>query len=250
MMNDILTQNRTSWDAMADSWFGSTALPTYGVLCPTEDELKLLPDLRGKRVLELGCGSGHSLRWCAEKGAAELWGVDLSARQLENARRQLAERGIEARLISAPMEAPGDLPKDYFDVVLSIYVIGWTTSLEDTLRHVSHSLRMGGVFIFSWDHPLMHCVDAAENQLVFSGQYVRDERFSYVQRGQPVTVQNRRISTYVNALADAGFAVERMIEETDAETLSRPAAFSSSYYAPFRAARMPLSFVIKARKMR
>ena len=79
---------------------------------------------------------------------------------------------------------------------------------------------------------------------------MRDEPFSYVQRGQPVTIQHRRMSTYVNTLADAGFAVERMIEETDAETLSQSAAFSSAYYAPFRAARMPLSFIIKARKIR
>ena len=163
-MSDILSQNRASWDAMADSWFGATALPAYGVLCPTEDELRLFPDLHGKRVLELGCGSGHSLRWCAEHGAAELWGVDLSARQLENARRQLAEQGVEAHLINAPMEAPGNLPQDYFDVVCSIYAIGWTTSLTDTLRHVSHSLRIGGVFIFSWDHPLMPCVEATENR--------------------------------------------------------------------------------------
>lgn len=249
-MREIIEQNQASWDAMADSWFGSTALPTYGVLCPTEDELHLMPDLRGRRVLELGCGSGQSLRWCAEHGAAELWGVDLSARQLENARRQLAERGIEARLINAPMEAPGDLPQDYFDVACSIYAIGWTTSLPDTLRHISHSLKMGGVFIFSWDHPLMHCLDTVDDRLIFAGQYVRDESFSYVQRGQPVTVQNRRMSTYINALADAGFAVERLIEETDGETLSHPAEFSPAYYAPFRAGRLPLSFIVKARKIR
>ena len=249
-MSDTLAQNRASWDAMADSWFGSTALPTYGVLCPTEDELRLMPDLHGKRVLELGCGSGHSLKWCAEHGAAELWGVDLSARQIENARRQLAERDISACLINAPMEAPGDLPRDYFDVVYSIYAIGWTTSLTDTLRQVSHSLKMGGVLIFSWDHPLMRCVDAADDRLVFTGQYVRDESFSYVQRGQPVTVQHRRMSTYINALADAGFAVERLIEETDAETFSRPAAFSAAYFAPYKATRLPLSFIIKARKIR
>lgn len=41
MVKDVLSQNKLSWDAMADSWFGTTALPTYGCLVPTEDELML-----------------------------------------------------------------------------------------------------------------------------------------------------------------------------------------------------------------
>ena len=43
-MNDILTQDKESWNAIADSFFGITALPNYGCLCPTEDELHLFPE--------------------------------------------------------------------------------------------------------------------------------------------------------------------------------------------------------------
>ena len=59
-MNDILNQNKSSWDAIADSFFGVTALPTYGCLCPTEDESHLFPQLQGEKVLDIGCGSGHT----------------------------------------------------------------------------------------------------------------------------------------------------------------------------------------------
>ena len=78
---------------------------------------------------------------------------------------------------------------------------------------------------------------------------IRDEGFSYIQRGQPVTVQNRRMSTYINTLAQNGFMVEQLVEETAADVLERPAEFSSRYYAPWRAQKMPLSFVIKAKKL-
>lgn len=44
MINKVLTQNRQSWDTMADKWFGTTALPAYGCLIPTENELKLFSD--------------------------------------------------------------------------------------------------------------------------------------------------------------------------------------------------------------
>lgn len=61
-MNDIIAQNKASWDAIADSFFGVTALPIYGCLCPTEDELHLFPNLARKKVFDIGCGSGHSLK--------------------------------------------------------------------------------------------------------------------------------------------------------------------------------------------
>lgn len=95
----ILEQNKNSWDAMADSWFGSTALPSYGCLVPSEEELQLFPALTGKKVLDIGCGSGHSLKWCKEHGAEEIWGLDMSTRQLENARTYLTQSGYEPHLI-------------------------------------------------------------------------------------------------------------------------------------------------------
>ena len=206
MMRDTLGQNKASWDAMADTWFGTTALPTYGCLSPTEDELHLFPDISGKTVLDIGCGSGHSLCWCAGKGAKELWGLDLSTKQIENARQHLTQSGYSPKLYNMPMERECGLPKRYFDIVYSIYAIGWTTDLKATFHNIASYLKPGGVFIFSWDHPFMHCVDAAGEQLVITSSYTRDEVFSYIQRGQPVTVQNRRLSTYINELADAGFA--------------------------------------------
>lgn len=179
-MNDILNQNKLSWDAMADTWFGSTALPAYGCLIPTEDELRLFPNLSGKNVLDIGCGSGHSLRWCGDKGAAELWGIDLSEKQIENARKYLAENGYRPKLYDSPMEKDCGLPKAYFDMAYSIYAVGWTTDLTAAFRNIASCLKPGGVFVFSWDHLLMHCVDVVNGQLVFSGTYTEDESFSYL----------------------------------------------------------------------
>lgn len=77
-----LAVNRAGWDRVAPSFHGGTALPEYGPLAPTEDSLRLLELTPGMRVLELGCGSGHSLRYLAERGAGELWGLDLSPVQI------------------------------------------------------------------------------------------------------------------------------------------------------------------------
>lgn len=68
----ILAVNQAGWDAVAHQFYGGTALPEYGPLAPSEDRLQLLGDLAGSRVLEVGCGSGHSLLYLAQRGAAEL----------------------------------------------------------------------------------------------------------------------------------------------------------------------------------
>ncbi len=53
-MNDIIAQNKASWNTIADFFFYVTALPTYGCLCPTEEELHLFPELIDKKVLDIG----------------------------------------------------------------------------------------------------------------------------------------------------------------------------------------------------
>lgn len=247
-MNEVLKQNQTSWNAIADDWFGTTALPEYGCRMPTETQLGLFGDVTGKRLLDIGCGSGHSLLYHARRGAGELWGLDISSRQLENAQGLLHENGHDARLFCSPMEEDPGLPRDYFDFVYSIYAIGWTTDLPATLRHVASYLKPGGAFIFSWDHPFMPCVDARDGQYVLDGGFFDARPFTFEKGGMPVTLTNRKFSDYINALAEAGLSVERLVEETDAETLCSPAEFSSAYYAPGKAKLMPLSFVMKARK--
>lgn len=247
--DSILAQNKSSWNTMADSWFGTTALPTYGCLCPNEDELHLFSDLSGKKVLDIGCGSGHSLKWCGDHGSAELWGLDISERQLENAGKHLRDNAYNPRLFCSPMEHNPGLPQGYFDVVYSIYAIGWTMDLQGTFNLIASYLKPGGAFIFSWDHPLMHCVEAKDGQLILSGSYYETEPFSYFQRENPVTLLNRRLSDYINALSTAGFAVERVVEETDRTILERDVEFSSDYYSPSRAKRFPLSIIVKARKL-
>lgn len=264
-MNDIISQNKESWDAIADSFFGVTALPTYGCLCPSEDELHLFPELKNKKVLDIGCGSGHSLKWCGEHGANELWGLDLSTKQLENATEFLTENGYTPKLFNSPMEQNPGLPQNYFDVVYSIYAIGWMIDIEMTFNLISSYLKDDGVFIFSWDHPFMHCVDAVDEELVFSGSYYEKEPFTFKKNigkpakrsnsnhneedGHPLTLYNRRLSDYINALSQAGLMVEQLVEETDSETLSRDCEFSSQYYSACKAKKFPLSFVIKARKV-
>ena len=155
---EIIETNKTYWNEHADLWFGTTALPVYGVRFPTEDDLHLFGNVANKKMLEICCGSGHSLKYNADRGAGELWGVDLSQNQLDNAAKLLKENGYSANLICAKMEDELNVPKEYFDYVYSIYGIGWTTDLQGTFNKIASYLKTDGIFIFSWHHTLNYCI--------------------------------------------------------------------------------------------
>ena len=254
MEEQIITKNKQYWDDHADLWFGTTALPQYGVKFVTEDDLHFFADVEGKKVLEICCGSGHSLKYLAEKDAGELWGLDLSQKQLDNAEKFLRENGIHSKLICAPMEADSGIPREYFDYVYSIYGIGWTTDLTGTLKRIASYLKKDGVFIFSWGHPLHYCVgksyetgeDIVDNgALLFSRSYFDESYFKMPVHETDVTFSNRKISTYVNALYEAGFVIEKMVEQTDRQTMSDTQDNSPKAQ---KARMIPLSMCFKCRK--
>lgn len=248
MTQDAIRKNNEQyWNLNADHWFGTTALPNYAPQFVTETDLALFGDVSGKKMLEIGCGSGHSIKYHADCNAGELWGLDISRSQIENAKRYLSAFGYSPKLICSPMEEECGIPTEYFDIAYSIYAIGWTTDLDQTFEKIASYLKPDGVFIFSWKHPIHFCTAVKENQVVFEKCYFDESWFvQHVDDGD-VLLCNRKISTYVNALAKAGFCIEQMIEQTDAETMTLTGEMQDKYK---KAQKHPLSFVFKARKMK
>jgi hypothetical protein len=71
----------------------------------------------------------------------------------------------------------------------------------------------------------------------------------FAKGGFPLSLTNWKLSSYINALAEEGFQIERLVEETDEDTLKKEAEFSIKYYSPFKAKLLNQSFVIKAKKI-
>lgn len=254
MENKIIDSNKTYWNENADLWFGTTALPQYGVRFVTEDDLHLFGDVSGKKMLEICCGSGHSLKYLADRNAGELWGIDLSQKQLDNAKKYLAESGYTANLVCTPMEEM-DMPQNYFDYVYSIYGIGWTTDLQGTFDKIASYLKKDGIFIFSWNHTLHHCVAFSceegknvieDDKLVFNRSYFDESYYKMPVHDSEIILCNRKISTYVNALAKAGFVIEQMIEQNDRETMETT---EDTRDKTKKTKMIPISVCFKARKL-
>lgn len=248
-----LATNQRGWDQVAAQFFGGTSLPQYGPLTAGEDDLGLLEDLNGKAVLELGCGSGHSLVYLARaRGVTELWGVDLSAKQLEFAQALLDQESLIGRLVHAAMDEEAGLPESHFDLVFSIYALGWTPDLDRTLTLVARYLKPGGVFVFSWEHPVYRCLeyDADRSGFAFAEPYHRHgPEYKSAWRGVEIVQYPRTISAYVNAIAQAGLMVERMVEAGPDPGQARPQDHQpDKWYSLPKAELMPTTLVVKARK--
>lgn len=234
--------NELLWNTKGNNVIGTTALPSYGGFV-SEEKCQLFGDVSGKKVLDIGCGTGHSLQYIGERGASELWGIDLSIEQIKKAEQYLAACNLSAKLICSPMEEECGIPVDYFDVVYSVYGIGWTTDLDGTFCRIASYLKKDGVFIFSWSHPIHKCVAAENDMLVFKKCYFDESWYSVSTDGCVLSLSDRTLSTYVNALARAGFVIEQMIEQPDNEILqSKNSSFAQ------KAKMLPVIFVIKARK--
>jgi len=239
--DSIHKTNTLLWDTKGNDVIGTTALPMYGAFV-SEERLRLFGNISGKKVLEIGCGTGHSLRYVGERMASELWGLDISEKQIEKAAQYLAAYGLSAKLVCSPMEEECEILEDYFDIVYSVYGVGWATDLDGTFSRIASYLKKDGIFIFSWSHPIHKCVAEENDMLVFKKCYFDESWYSLSLDGGVLTLSDRKLSTYVNALAKAGFVIEQMVEESNVQT------DDNSDYAK-KARMLPVTFVIKARKL-
>ena len=157
-LTEHAARNRALWDATADEYqqrhgdFIGRAEPRWGLWQIPESELRILGDVSGKDVLELGCGAAQWSILLAQRGARPL-GLDNSARQLEHARRAMAVAGVDFPLVHASAEAT-PFEDESFDVVFCDHgAFGWADPYL-VMPEASRVLRHGGLLAFSMTSPL------------------------------------------------------------------------------------------------
>ena len=141
------TRENAEWtDARAeDAW--SREEPDWGVFGVLESELQALPDVVGKDVVELGCGTAYFSAWLKQRGAARVVGVDPTPAQLETARRCNEKFGLGIEFVEAFGEDV-PLPADSFDVAISEYGASIWADPYKWIPEAARLLRPGGELVF------------------------------------------------------------------------------------------------------
>ncbi len=125
----------------------------------------------------------------------------------------MKKSGKQANLFVSPMELNSGLPHGHFDLVFSIYGLGWCIDLDKTIIHIREYLKPGGRFIFSWDNPLMQCISSQDGKYSFSRSYVEEEDIVFSNHEDVFCLHNWKLSAYLNCLAGHGFLIEQVAEE-------------------------------------
>lgn len=192
----------------------------------------LLPDLNGRRVVDLGCGLGCGYgwfcRWARTAGAARVLGLDLSEKMLARAVAATADAAIT--YARANMEHL-DLPEAAFDLAYSSLAFHYVENLNGLLAQIHQALVPGGRLVFSIEHPIYmaprkpgwHQDDSGHKTWPLDSYLVEGPRTTnWLAPG--VLKQHRTMGTTVNSLIRQGFTLTHLKEwgPTDAQIAARP----------------------------
>lgn len=217
--------SRLWWEHEADEYqaehgaFLGDAEFVWGPEGLRESEARLLggpAELRGARLLEVGCGAGQCGRWLRTQGASAVVGIDVAYRQLQHARRIDDATGHALDVVQADAQR---LPfaDGAFDAVCSAY--GGYPFVPDApaaLTEAARVLRPGGRLVFSVSHPVRWGFpdDPGKNGLTARESYF--DRRPYVEEdgaGRAVYVEHHRtIGDWVRAIAGAGLDLRDLVE--------------------------------------
>lgn len=246
--------NRHWWDANARDYYaehGAVLGDADLLWCPEglrEAEARLLGDVAGRDVLEVGCGAAQGARWLTAQGA-RVTAFDVSRGQLLQSRELDRRTGLEVpRVVQADAQR---LPfrDTAFDVVVSAFGgIPFVSDSAGTMREVARVLRPGGRFVFSTTHPVRWAFldDPGPHGLTAVQPYF--DRTPYVEEdedGVAVYVEHHRtLGDRVRELVAAGLVLVDLVEPEWPE--GRTEVWGQ--WSPLRGALLPGTAIYVCRK--
>lgn len=200
-------RTREAYDQLAAVWSATTDEGPFNGLLERPALRSLIPgSLTGAVVLDAGCGSGAQAQWLLDQGA-EVVGIDVSPRMIEEAERRCRGRG---RFLVADLAKPLPLEPASLDGITCSLALHYVADWSVPLRSFASALRPGGWAVISVDHPFGPPLPGQQ------GGYFDTELLSdtWDKGGVAVSQQfwRRPLGAVLGAFADAGFLVDRVAE--------------------------------------
>jgi SAM-dependent methyltransferase len=188
----------------------------------------MLPDLCGRKVVDLGCGFGWFCRWARQQGAARVLGIDLSEKMLARACSATSDAAIT--YMRADIERLA-LPDAAFDLAYSSLALHYIEDIAALFATVHCALMPGGHLVFSTEHPVytapLHpgwSIDASGRKTWPVDRYLVEGRRTTDWLAKGVVKYHRTIGTTLNHLIRGGFAISQVEEfcPTEAQIAAKP----------------------------
>jgi SAM-dependent methyltransferase len=195
------------YDAMAAEYAADNAESAFNAYYERPAMVSLLGDVSGRRVLEVGCGAGPLTAWMVDRGAL-VTAMDVSPGMVRLARARLGER---AAIFVADLQAPLSFAADStVDLVVASLVMHYVEDWASVLREFHRVLAPDGTVVFSTHHPTMDWELHSPDDYFAVKQVT--EIWSKGSGEFEVTFWRRPLTAMTEAIAAAGFVIERLVE--------------------------------------
>ena len=179
---------------------------------------KLIPDVKGKRILDLGCGYGENDKYCIGLGAKEILGIDISKHMIKIAKENNNDENIKYKVMA--MENINEI-EEKFDIVISSLAFHYVKDYEKLINDIYNLLNDDGILIFSIDHPLRIASKfetwMKKNSTKINGKWfllvsdynregIREKEWN----GVMVKRYHRNFSSLINGLVNSGFKIDKI----------------------------------------
>lgn len=218
--DEVLTahaaQNRAIWDDRYSEWFGSRAAqqwaaePHWGIWATPETDLKVLPDLDGKDVIDLGCGTAYIGAWVRRAGGRPV-GIDNSAEQLATAQALQAQFGLAFPLIHGNAERV-PLPDGSFDVAISEYGASSWCDPALWIPEAARLLRPGGQLIFLRNSTLLELCSTPDAEVADHQLHTKYDAVARIDRPDGGVHFQLPTGPMIKVLRESGFVIDELTE--------------------------------------
>jgi 2-polyprenyl-3-methyl-5-hydroxy-6-metoxy-1,4-benzoquinol methylase len=204
-------QKEISGDKMVDV--------NYGPFASSEKKLKLLGNINGKKILELGCGGGQASISLAKRGGL-CTGIDISSNQIKAANKNAEKEKVNVNFLQIPFSTIHKLKPEKFDIVLSIMSLQYCINLKKLIKDVKDLMVDNGIFVFSIEHPFYLLIDP--NDLKIKESYYNSGLVTKLEKWPDGSTHyfnyyNRKVSDIINLITNSGLKLEKIIEPLEKE---------------------------------
>lgn len=195
----------------------------YNELLEQPEIKRMLPDLKGMRVLDIGCGMGDLAKYCVEQGAEHVTAIDPSSKMLQEARTRNSHPSIE--YVQTALE-DAVMTIDSYDIAVSSLVMHYVADYEAVIQSIRDALKEDGILLFSTEHPIVTArkegnkwsTDAEGNRIHFAvDNYQEQGRREAKWYVDGVVYYHRSIAALCNGLIQNGFSLEEITEPMPSE---------------------------------